>query len=82
MVDSEAAEVDAERYCPYFIFYIEKLLVAKEGLEPSHPKVHDFESCASANSATRPSAIFQKSTRYCSIVSINQVSVKNNGSTK
>ena len=27
-------------------------LVPKEGLEPTLPKEHDFESCASTNSAT------------------------------
>ena len=26
--------------------------VPKEGIEPSHPKIHDFESCASTSSAT------------------------------
>ncbi len=30
------------------------------GVEPTHPKVHEFESCASANSATpaRDSAVY------------------------
>ena len=30
------------------------------GVEPTHPKVHEFESCASANSATpaRGSAVY------------------------
>ncbi len=27
-------------------------LVPKVGIEPTHPKIHDFESCASTNSAT------------------------------
>ena|SRR6185436_9812911 len=27
-------------------------IVPKEGIEPSHPKIHDFESCASTSSAT------------------------------
>ena len=26
--------------------------VPEVGVEPTHPKVHEFESCASANSAT------------------------------
>src|SRR5688500_3638787 len=26
--------------------------VPKVGIEPTHPKIHDFESCASTNSAT------------------------------
>ena len=34
---------------------IRSVLVPKEGLEPSHLAVHDFESCASANSATSAS---------------------------
>jgi hypothetical protein len=29
-------------------------LVGEEGIEPSIPKEHDFESCAYTNSATRP----------------------------
>ena len=28
------------------------LKVPEVGVEPTHPKVHEFESCASANSAT------------------------------
>ena len=28
------------------------LQVPEVGVEPTHPKVHEFESCASANSAT------------------------------
>ena len=28
------------------------LMVPEVGVEPTHPKVHEFESCASANSAT------------------------------
>ncbi len=27
-------------------------VVPEVGVEPTHPKVHEFESCASANSAT------------------------------
>ena len=27
------------------------------GVEPTHPKVHEFESCASANSATPASGL-------------------------
>ena len=27
-------------------------LMPEVGVEPTHPKVHEFESCASANSAT------------------------------
>ena len=27
-------------------------MVPEVGVEPTHPKVHEFESCASANSAT------------------------------
>ena len=30
----------------------DKLKVPEVGVEPTHPKVHEFESCASANSAT------------------------------
>lgn len=29
-------------------------MVGEEGIEPSHLAVHDFESCAYTNSATRP----------------------------
>ncbi len=29
-----------------------RLEVPEVGVEPTHPKVHEFESCASANSAT------------------------------
>lgn len=28
------------------------LMMPEVGVEPTHPKVHEFESCASANSAT------------------------------
>ena len=27
-------------------------MMPEVGVEPTHPKVHEFESCASANSAT------------------------------
>ena len=27
--------------------------VPEAGIEPAHPKIHDFESCASTNSATQ-----------------------------
>ena len=33
------------------------LLVPKEGVEPSLPKEHEFESCASTNSATLASVM-------------------------
>ena len=33
-------------------FRIRPVIVPKEGIEPSHPKIHDFESCASTSSAT------------------------------
>ena len=29
-----------------------RLVVPEVGVEPTHPRVHEFESCASANSAT------------------------------
>ena len=29
-----------------------KVMMPEVGVEPTHPKVHEFESCASANSAT------------------------------
>ena len=34
--------------------------VPEVGVEPTHPKVHEFESCASANSATpaRPLIVY------------------------
>ena len=28
------------------------MILPEVGVEPTHPKVHEFESCASANSAT------------------------------
>ena len=31
--------------------------VPEVGVEPTHPKVHEFESCASANSATPASGL-------------------------
>ncbi len=36
------------------------MLMPEVGVEPTHPKVHEFESCASANSATpaRGSAVY------------------------
>jgi hypothetical protein len=30
-----------------------RFFVPQAGVEPAHPKVHDFESCASTSSATK-----------------------------
>ncbi len=38
--------------------------VAREGLEPSHPKVREFESRASANSATSPNSLIKSEGKY------------------
>ena len=35
------------------------MMVPKVGIEPTYPKVHDFESCASANSATPAGYVMQ-----------------------
>ena len=34
------------------ILILWRIKVPEVGVEPTHPKVHEFESCASANSAT------------------------------
>ena len=38
------------------------MLMPEVGVEPTHPKVHEFESCASANSATpaRDYAVYRR----------------------
>ncbi len=40
------------------------LVMPEVGVEPTHPKVHEFESCASANSATPAcgSAVYRRAT--------------------
>ena len=45
-------------------------LVPKVGIEPTLPKEHDFESCASTNSAT--SALFSIGAQYYSNWQINK----------
>ncbi len=37
---------------PYCIRFAIWTVMPEVGVEPTHPKVHEFESCASANSAT------------------------------
>ena len=36
-----------------------QVFVPKAGIEPAHPKIHDFESCASTSSATLASTVSQ-----------------------
>ncbi len=36
---------------------IEGFFVPKAGIEPARPKAHDFESCASTNSATQANGV-------------------------
>ena len=40
-------------HCEYWTQSI--LFVPRVGIEPTRPKTHDFESCASTNSATKAS---------------------------
>ena len=49
----EDCDVEAQNLLLYiFHFFGVQIMVPWEGIEPSLPKEHDFESCASTNSAT------------------------------
>ncbi len=47
----------------FFVLMIR--IVPKVGVEPTHPRVHDFESCASTNSATLAFSAFKRSPKSC-----------------
>ncbi len=48
------AKFSSSQKMPQYIsdFRMEVFFVPKAGIEPAHPRIHDFESCASTSSAT------------------------------
>ncbi len=49
---------------------INRILVPKAGIEPARPKAHDFESCASTNSATQarlPDPYYKRDANMCNL---------------
>jgi hypothetical protein len=53
-----------------FFHYISTCLIPVAGVEPALPKEHDFESCASANSATP--ALLEAATGFEPVIKVLQ----------